>query len=246
MLNLKNRKIIITGAASGIGKAVSLKLAKQGVTIYAVDINEKELEKLKREKYGEKIQTYIVDVSVPEQVEHFFITLDQEKIFPDSLVNNAGIYLAKSILDYENNEIDRVFNVNIRSAVLFSKYFAKRIIADKRNACCIVNISSVAGQEASSDAVYGLSKAALIGLTKSNALNFSPYIRVNAVAPGIVDTNMMSIIPKERLEFYREGELVNSPIQPDDVANTILFLLSDAAKHYSGAVFDINNGCYLR
>ncbi|EKE18652.1 MAG: oxidoreductase [uncultured bacterium] len=245
MLNLENRKIIITGAASGIGKAVSLKLAQQGSIVYAVDINKNELEKLKGEKYGEKIQTYVVDVSVPEQIKHFFIMLDQEEIFPDSLVNNAGIYLAKSILDYENNEIDRVFNTNIRSAVLFSKYFAKRMIIDKKNAC-IVNVSSVAGQEASSDAVYGLSKAALIGLTKSNALNFSPNIRVNAVAPGIVDTPMAHIITKERRESYREDELLNNPIQPEDVANTIIFLLSDASKHCTGAVFDINNGCYLR
>ena len=245
MFNLENRKIIVTGAASGIGKAVSLKLAELGAIIYAVDINETELEKLKEEKYGEKIKTYVIDVSEPVQIKHFFITLDKEEVFPDSLVNNAGIYLAKSIFDYKNNEIDKVLNTNIRSTVLFSKNFAQRIIPDKKNAC-IINISSVAGQEASSDAIYGLSKAALIGLTKSNALNFSPHIRVNAVAPGIVDTPMMNIIPKKRLGSYHEHELINNLIKSDDVADTIIFLLSDAAKHYTGAVFDINNGCYLR
>jgi 3-oxoacyl-[acyl-carrier protein] reductase len=83
-------------------------------------------------------------------------------------------------------------------------------------------------------------------LTKSNALNFSPYIRVNAVAPGVVETPMMSVIPKKRLKAYHKHELIDTPIQPEDVANTVVFLLSDAAKHYTGAVFDINNGCYLR
>ena len=245
MFSLKNRKVIVTGAASGIGRSTCLKLAELDAIVYALDIDKAGIEKLKEEKYGEKFKTYKVDVSKPEQIEHFFKTLYKENKYPDSLVNNAGIYLAKSILDYSNDEIDKIYSTNIRSTVLFSKYFAKKIMNDKKSAC-IINISSVSGQEASSDAIYGLSKAALIGLTKSNALNFSPYIRVNAVAPGIVDTPMMHIISEERLKFYQKHELIDRPIQPEDVANTVIFLLSDTAKHYTGAVFDINNGCYLR
>ena len=107
-------------------------------------------------------------------------------------------------------------------------------------------MSSVSGMEGSSDAIYGLSKAAILGLTKSCAMNFSPYIRVNAVAPTMVNTPMMGTIPDWRKEEYLSHQLINTPVLPKDVADTVVFLLSDKAKHYTGATFDINNGGYLR
>ena len=110
----------------------------------------------------------------------------------------------------------------------------------------IVNMSSVSGIEGSSDAIYGLSKAAILGLTKSCAMNFSPYIRVNAVAPTMVNTPMMGVIPDWRKEEYLSHELIHTPVMPEDVADTVVFLLSDKSKHYTGATFDINNGGYLR
>lgn len=245
MINLENKTIIITWAASWIGKAIALKCIKYGAIVLACDINKSTLTKLKNECKEGKIQIFNIDVSKIEQITQVFDTCKKQKIHIDWLVNNAGIYLGKSIFEYTDEEINKVIEVNIKSAIFFSKNFAQYKIKNKEYGS-IINISSVSGQEWSSDAIYGLSKAALIGLTKSNAINFSPYIRVNAIAPGIVETAMVKNIPKQRLKSYREHELINDPIDVWDVANTAIFLLSDAAKNYTGTVFDINNGCYLR
>ena len=245
MLNLSNKKIIITGAASGIGKAIAAQSVDCGAIVIAVDIDSDGLERLEKEKGKNNIIPFVFDASKMEQVELFFSEIEGYTGYPDCLINNVGIYYGKSILDYTQEEIDRVLEVNIKYAVYFSKKFAQYKMRNKEHGC-IINMSSVSGQESSSDAIYGLSKAALIGLTKSNAMNFSPYVRVNAIAPGIIDTPMMKTISSSRLAQYRERELISEPLTPEQVANTAIFLISDAAKHYTGAVFDINNGCYLR
>lgn len=245
MINLESKKIIVTGAASGIGKAITLQSVASGATVIAVDIDNTGLDALEKGVAGENIHTFTADVSRSDHVEQIFNTMEKNDGFPDCLVNSAGIYYGKSIFEYSEEEIDRVLAVDIKSAVYFSKKFAQFKLQNKERGS-IINISSVSGQEGSSDAMYGLSKAALIGLTKSNAINFSPYVRVNAIAPGIVDTPMIKAIPEKRLRAYRERELITDPIKPEDVAHSVIFLLSDAAKNYTGVVFDINNGCYLR
>ncbi len=244
MINLENKKIIITGAASGIGKATALLCVKSGADVIAVDVNKMALEDLCREIVSKNICTYIADVSKHDEVDRVFEAIESNTPYPYALVNNAGIYYGKSVLKYTEEEIDKVISVNIKSAIYFSRKFAQYKLKNKEKGC-IVNMSSVSGLEGSSDAIYGLTKAALVGLTKSNAINFSPYIRVNAVAPGIVDTPMLGTIPGYRIKKYREHELIEEPIKPEDVANTVAFLLSTAAEHYTGAVFDINNGCFM-
>ena len=77
-------------------------------------------------------------------------------------------------------------------------------------------------------------------------MNFTPNIRVNAIAPGLVETDMIKAIPEWRIREYRENELIKTSILPEDVANTVAFLLSDEARNYTGAIFDLNNGCYMR
>jgi 3-oxoacyl-[acyl-carrier protein] reductase len=245
MINLENKKIIITGAASGIGRAIVLACVRRGATVFALDINQTALADMQAQFSGGEVKTFTVDVSDAKQISQIFDTFQKDNISFDGLVNNAGVYLGKSLLDYNDEEINRVIAINIKSAIFLSKEFAQRKMSNKEYGS-IINMSSVSGEEGSSDAIYGLSKAALIGLTKSNAMNFSPYIRVNAIAPGIVETAMTKNIPKQRLQSYKEHELIKDPIKPEDVANTAVFLLSDIAKNYTGVVFDINNGCYLR
>lgn len=245
MFNLKDKKIIITGAASGIGKAIALQCIKYGAIVFAIDINGLELKNLKKEIHSKKLNTFILDVSKSEQIEKFFDSLTKNKSCANCLINNAGIYYGKTIFKYHENEINKVLDVNIKSAIFFSKIFAEFIIKHKEKGI-IINISSVSGQHGSTDPIYGTSKSALFGLTKSCAINFSPNIRVNSIAPGIVNTEMMKNIPKNRLKDYRRSELIKEPIEPIDIANTAIFLLSELSKNYTGAVFDINNGCYLR
>ncbi|UJL45170.1 SDR family oxidoreductase [Virgibacillus sp. NKC19-16] len=243
---LKNRKVIITGAASGIGKEIVKQCLHEGASVIACDINEDSLHKLKRsmvEHYF--LHTYQLDVSKYEEVATFFAHIENEHSDVDSLVNSAGIYLAKNILDYQEDEIDKVLDINVKGCIYFSQMFGKQLL-QKQHKGVIVNMSSVSGIEGSSDAIYGLSKAAILGLTKSNAMNFSPYIRVNAITPTMVKTPMMGAIPDWRKEEYLNHELIDTPVTPEDVADTVTFLLSDKSKHYTGATFDINNGAYLR
>ncbi|MGV2622535.1 UNVERIFIED_CONTAM: SDR family NAD(P)-dependent oxidoreductase [Halobacillus marinus] len=239
-------KVIVTGAASGIGKAIVNHCLQEQTAVIACDIKEDALYDLKQSMGGkERLYTYRLDISKYEEVEKFFEYVTEEHPDTNGLVNNAGIYLAKNIMQYEPEEIDRVLDINIKGAVYFSKFFGKCIFQSKRRGS-IVNLSSVSALDGSTDAIYGLSKSALIGLTKSCAINYSPYIRVNAVAPTIVQTPMMSQIPAWRVEEYFASELIDTPVLPEDVADTVVFLLSEKAKHYTGATFDLNNGGYLR
>ncbi|MCT9855779.1 SDR family NAD(P)-dependent oxidoreductase [Priestia megaterium] len=244
---LKNRKIIVTGAGSGIGKDIVRLCLDEGATVIACDINKHSLDELNEHFLGDlnSLYTYQLDVSKYENVVEFFNYIDLKHSDVNGLVNNAGIYLAKNILDYLDEDIDRVLDINIKGFIYFSQMFGKRVIGKKENGV-IVNMSSVSGMEGSSDAIYGLSKAAILGLTKSCAMNFSPYIRVNAVAPTMVNTKMMNTIPDWRKEEYLDHQLIKSPVTPQDVADTVVFLLSNKAKHYTGSTFDINNGGYLR
>ncbi len=243
---LKNRKIIVTGGASGIGKEIVKQCLYEGASVIACDINEHSLYDLKQsmdDRYA--LHTYQLDVSNHEEVVEFFVYVEAEQADVDGLVNNAGIYLAKNILDYQVDEIDKVLDINVKGFIYLSQMFGKKLFQSQRKGV-IVNMSSVSGMEGSSDAIYGLSKAAILGLTKSCAMNFSPYIRVNAVAPTMVTTPMMGAIPDWRKEEYLSNQLINTPVLPEDVADTVVFLLSDRAKHYTGSTFDINNGGYLR
>lgn len=243
---IKSRKVIVTGAASGIGKEIVRKCLLDGVSVIACDISGESLQKLKLSlENRNELDTYQLDVSKYLEVVKFFEYVEREHNEVDCLVNNAGIYLGKSILDYEEIDINRVLDINIKGFIYFSQMLGKKLMSDRRNGV-IVNMSSVSGMEGSSDAIYGLSKAAILGLTKSCAMNFSPYIRVNAVAPTMVNTPMMDTIPDWRKEEYLSHQLINTPVLPEDVADTVLFLLSDKSKHYTGATFDINNGGYLR
>ncbi|WP_433956700.1 SDR family NAD(P)-dependent oxidoreductase [Cytobacillus horneckiae] len=243
---LKNKKIIVTGAASGIGKAVVKQCLDEGASVIACDMNAEALIDLKQSQDDAYfLYTYQLDVSNYEEVVKFFEYVEAEHSDVYGLVNNAGIYLAQNIMNYQVNEIDKVLDINVKGYIYFTQLFGKNLFQTQRQGV-IVNMSSVSGIEGSSDAIYGLSKAAILGLTKSCAMNFSPYIRVNAVAPTMVNTQMMVTIPEWRKKEYVNHGLINTPVMPEDVADTVVFLLSEKTKHYTGATFDINNGGYLR
>lgn len=161
------------------------------------------------------------------------------------MVNNAGVYLSQNLLEYSAEEIDKVLNINLKGTIYFSKIFGEKLLNLKQKGV-IINMSSISAMEGSSDAIYGASKAAILGLTKSLATNFSPYIRANTVSPTMVDTPMMKVIPDWRKKEYFNNQLIHDPVTSKDVAETVLFLLSDKSRHYTGASFDINNGGYLR
>jgi 3-oxoacyl-[acyl-carrier protein] reductase len=243
-MNEPAKNVIVTGAASGIGLAVTQHCLGAGYRVAACDIDRDGLERLRHGPSDQRLAVYQVDVGDYTQVESLFNQM-ADGPDPTDLVNNAGIYLGKSVLQYSVEEMSQVFQTNCMGPLYLSRKFAQLLLAKHRTGS-IVNISSVSGQDGSSDAVYGMAKAAVIGLTRSCALNFAPHIRVNAVAPGLVSTDMLAAIPEARIKEYRNSELIKEPILPEDVAATVGFLLSDQSKHYTGAIFDLNNGQYRR
>jgi 3-oxoacyl-[acyl-carrier protein] reductase len=234
------RDICVTGAAQGLGEAIARRLIGDGYRVLAVDLQAERLSALQSE-FGSRIQCFTVDVSDYAAVERFMRGVDSDYLC--GLVNNAGIYLAKGIQDYSEGDVSRVLDVNLKGAIYFSKLFGECLLNRKQRGS-ILNISS-SSIDGGSDPVYSASKAGLIGLTKSCALKFSPHIRVNAIAPGIVDTELATTIPESVIELYRARELVKVPLAPEDVASTASFLMSEAGRNYSGAVFDLNNGFHM-
>lgn len=234
-------KAIITGAANGIGKAIAVKLYSEKTTVLACDIDENALQELNNNYPG--MHTFCLDITNHAAVVSFF----NESLAQNAnwLVNNAGVYPGRNIFNYTPEEIVQLVQVNNIGAVYCTQQFSKPLLERKQNGA-IVNISSVSGQHGSSDAIYGMTKAALLGLTKSTAINCAPFIRVNAVAPGLVATHTLDRIPQERYNELRRNELLPHPIQPEDVAECVYFLLSDKARNITGAVMDVNNGQYLR
>ncbi|WP_086331192.1 SDR family NAD(P)-dependent oxidoreductase [Candidatus Enterococcus mansonii] len=235
------KKVIITGAAGGIGVAAVKKCLDEGYQVLATDKDISALEQLPKHEY---LAIQVLDITNTKAVKAFFSRLEQDSSLY-GLVNNAGIYFAKNILDYSDAEMEKIWQVNIKGPTICTRFFVECLLFQKSKGR-IVNISSISGQEGSSDALYGLSKAALLGLTKSTAMNFAPNILVNAITPTMVETQMMAHIPDWRKKEYQNHQLLTSPVLPEDVANTIAFLLSKQSSHYTGATFDLNNGGYLR
>jgi 3-oxoacyl-[acyl-carrier protein] reductase len=241
MNEAQHRKVIVTGAAAGIGLAVTEHCLAAGYQVIACDIDCVGLERLRERADKSRLMTHQIDVADHAQVEGLVDRIDDAT----DLVNNAGIYLGKSLLEYSVKEMRQVIETNCMGPLYLSRSFGQALVS-KQQTGSIVNISSVSAHDGSSDAVYGMSKAAILGLTKSCALNFAPHIRVNAVAAGLVSTKMLASIPVWRLEEYRRDELIREAILPEDVATTVGFLLSYQGAHYTGAIFDLNNGQYRR
>jgi 3-oxoacyl-[acyl-carrier protein] reductase len=243
MTTPQNHTVIVTGAAGAIGSAISAGCLAAGHRVIAVDRDGEALSRLQK-SLGPELFCYQADVCVEEDISALFCTLKREEITPSALVNNAGIYLAKTLAQYSPDEMMRVFKTNVIAPAVMIHHFSISLPAGARGS--VVNIASVAALHGSLDPIYGASKAALIGLTKSCAVSLVASITVNAIALGVVDGGVSSKIPAGRMKNYREIELLKDSLEPKDVADTIVFLIGPSATHYTGAVFDLNNGCYLR
>lgn len=240
------KKIIITGAAHGIGKATVKACLEDGFHVIAVDKDKARLQELTDEIGGDNLECRFADLADFETIKSLIPSIYESHDTIHALINNAGIYHGKSVYDYSDSEIDEIWNVNMKALVYLSKDFAVREML--HNAFrCIVNLTSTAGEVGSFDALYGATKAGVIGLTKANAWNFAPHVRVNAISPALIhDTAIYSMIPEHRREEYQRQEILKSPILPAGVADVILFLLSEKSRHITGKVIPVDNGAYPR
>lgn len=248
-LTLQGKVALITGSTRGIGWACARLMARQGAVVLLNGVSSRELldgrvAELKAET-GAEVDGLAFDVASPTAVRDAYAAIFKKYKRLDVLVNNAGI-LEDNLLGMITPEnIARVFEVNVTGAILNMQY-ASRLMARNRGGS-IVNLSSIIGREGNAgQVVYGGSKAAVVGLTLSAAKELAPQgIRVNAVAPGFIDTDMTRRLPKEKYEQRLNGIRMGRIGTPEDVARAILFFASDLSAYVTGQVLGVDGGMQI-
>ena len=242
---LKSKNIIITGASRGIGKRICSLFAQQGANIAFSHISsEEEVRKLEQEleKFGTKVKAYNSDASSFEAAHKLADDVLKEFGSIDVLVNNAGITKDNLLLRITEEDFDRVMNVNMKSVFNLTKSVLNPMLKERKGS--IINMSSVVGVKGNSgQSNYSASKAAIIGFTKSIALELgSRNIRCNAIAPGFIETEMTQALPSETVQQWRSQIPLQRGGSVDDVANTSLFLASDLSSYVTGQVINVCGG----
>jgi 3-oxoacyl-[acyl-carrier protein] reductase len=238
---VKGRVAVITGGASGIGRATAVAFANAGATVVVADIDESGLAETVVMTDGVAVPT---DVTSAASVDALVATAVERFGRIDVMANIAGIIATAPLVDLTEHELDRVLGVNLKG-VVFGTQAAMRAMQPGGS---IVNMTSTAIDQASPTlGAYSMSKAAVAMLTKTAAVEGGKLgIRVNAVAPGFVLTPMTGRGGPERTEAMLEMMRKRSPIgatgEPDDIASAVLYLASDAARYVTGQVLRVNGG----
>jgi len=246
-IDLSNKVAIVTGGARGIGKELSLKLGLAGAKLMICGTNETVLKEFEEELKSKKIDaiSQAANVTDPQQVEEVVRKCIDKHGRIDILLNNAGITRDNLIARMGGDEWDDVIRVNLKGAFLFIKAVSRTMIKQRYGR--IVNISSIIGLMGNAgQANYAASKAGLIGLTKSLAREYaSRNITANVVAPGFIKTDMTEQLP----DNVKEMMLKNIPLarfgEASDVANSVLFLVSDLAAYITGQVLVVDGGMVM-
>ena len=243
MGKLTGKKAIVTGASRGIGLAIATKLASEGadVAILSTSVKEELAAKLSAE-LGVQVKSYACNVADSQTVQDVFKQIIADMGTVDILVNNAGITRDGLLMRMKDEDFDAVIATNLRSVFLCTRAVARTMMGKRTGR--IINISSInALRGQAGQANYAASKAGIIGLTKTNAMEFAARgITVNAVAPGFIGTDMTAKITPEALEKYTNSIPVQRIGQPKDVANAVAFLVSDEASYITGQVLGVDGG----
>ncbi|MCX5645355.1 MAG: glucose 1-dehydrogenase [Phycisphaerae bacterium] len=267
-LRLSGRVAIVTGSGQGIGKAVAMRLAREGADIVVAEINRETAVATVREiqTLGRRAQAHPVDVGCPAEIQLLVDRTVGQFGCIDILVNVAGIAKTQSFLEMTEDVWDRVVDTNLKGTVFCMQAVGRQMIRQVppevaaqgragRSYGKIVNFSSISGRHGRSvQMAYAASKAAIISATQSAALAFSPYnINVNAVCPGVVPTPMWEQIDRDRSRLMgaKPGEALKAfidkvPLQragsPEDVAGAVAFLCSADADYITGQTLNVDGG----
>lgn len=245
MDNLKDKTAIVTGASRGIGRAIALELASRDCNVvvnYAG--NEEAAEETVRMCKEAGAEAIAVKADVSDEASVMELVKKAQETFSqiDILINNAGITRDNLMLRMTVEDFDEVISKNLRGAFLMTKYVGKLML--KQRSGHIINISSIVGLHGNAgQANYSASKAGIIGLTKSTALEYaSRGITANAIAPGFIDTDMTKILPDK----VKEAMLARIPVgkfgTPEDIAKAAAFLASDDARYITGQTLGVDGG----
>lgn len=245
---LSGRLAVVTGAGSGIGRAVCRVFASEGATVIGADMNEKGMEEtLAMIKDTGDHQSFQCDVSSSASVNNLLDKIKEKySSAPQVAVNSAGITRDRTMMKLTEEDFDKVVNVNLKGTWLLNKAVGKAMLTNKVQGS-IVNISSLVGKTGNiGQTNYAASKAGVIGLTKSMAKEMGKFnIRVNAVLPGFIETPMTETVPENLMQMTKLliplGRLGN----PEEIANTCAFLASDKSSYITGATIEVTGGLFM-
>jgi 3-oxoacyl-[acyl-carrier protein] reductase len=246
MNRLTNKTAVITGCNRGIGKAILAKFASEGANIVActrkiddaLSLFYEELE----QSYNVKIYPITMDLECEESIKEAMRNVRSLKLHIDILVNNAGIASGGFMLMTPLSEIRKVFQINYFAQVMITQHIAKMMMSNKRGS--IIFMSSVLGLDSyQGGSAYGASKAAISLLTKSASKELGAFgIRVNAIAPNLVDTDMAKLMEVKSYDKMISGSALNRLASTDEIANTALFLASDESSYITGQTIRVDGG----
>lgn len=240
---LSGKVALVTGAGRGIGNKTVERFAEEGAIVYATDINEGSLDAFARET-GEKYETQIIplyfDVTDENEAKKAVLQIKKEQGRIDILVNNAGIMRDNVIGMIGSQLVHDVFNINVFAVINLIQLVNK--LMGRQKSGSIINISSIVGVEgAAGQLVYSASKGAVASLTKATAKELAPNgIRVNAVAPGLINTGLLQAIGDAKIQENLKNVKMGRLGEPIDVANVILFLASDLSAYVTGEIIGID------
>jgi len=239
-MRLENKVAIITGAAKGIGMEAALKMANEGAKVIALDMADLTYS-------HENVEGMILNVTDVAQCQEVVNKIIEKYGRIDILVNNAGITADALTVKMTDEQWDRVIDVNLKGVFNITKLVGPKMVEQKTGS--IINISSVVGEYGNIGQVnYAATKAGLIGMTKTWAKEFArkgEQVRVNAIAPGYVMTDILKTVPQDLLDGFAQLTMLKRLGQPEEIANAILFLASDDASYITGHTLSVNGGMRL-
>ena len=245
---LKDKVALVTGASRGIGKAIAINLAANGAKV-AVNYSSSESSAIEVaeiiKKNGGTAEIFKARVNVESEVEEMFTAIEKSLGVVDILVNNAGITKDNLLMRMKTEEWDSVIDVNLKGTFLCTRRAVKGMMKNRYGK--IINISSVVGFAGNAGQFnYSATKAGVIGMTKSAALELaSRGIRVNAVAPGFIETDMTASLTDEVKAAYLEKIPLKALGKPEDIANAVAYLASPLSDYMTGQTLHLNGGMYL-
>jgi 3-oxoacyl-[acyl-carrier protein] reductase len=243
----KDKVAVVTGAGRGIGREIALAFAREGAKLAINSMHKETINPVAEEihKLGGEALPLVLDVSREEDVERLVEEVFSKFGRADILVNNAGVNRDNFFLRLKTDDWDTVIAVNLRGTFLCTRHFSRRMMRSKWGR--IINMASVAGEAGNmGQANYAAAKAGVIGLTKSCAKELARYgITVNAVSPGLIETDMLAGMEQTVLDDLKKNIPVGRIGACADVAAAALFLASDAASYITGQVIRVDGGMYM-
>lgn len=247
-MELENKVALVTGGSRGIGREIALELARNGANVVITYVNNEEkanevIDEIK--SMGVKALAIKADVSKESDVQRMIEKVEEEFNSVDILVNNAGITKDNLLIRMKEEEWDEVMNVNLKGTFLCTKAVARMMM--KKRYGKIINITSVVGITGNSgQGNYSASKAGIIGFTKSIARELaSRGIRVNAIAPGFIETDMTEVLNEDIKNAMLKSIPLGTFGKPKDIANTVVFLASSKSDYITGQVINVNGGMFM-